>query len=35
MVITKPARGEMHMLEREDFVMFGFFTGLGEALVLI
>jgi hypothetical protein len=27
MVITKPARGEMHMLEREDFVMFGFFTG--------
>ncbi len=31
MVITKPARGEMRMLEREDFVMFGFFTGLGRS----
>jgi hypothetical protein len=31
MVITKPARGEMHMLEREYFVMFGFFTGLGRS----
>lgn len=29
MVITKPARGEMHMLE--DFVMFGFFTGSGRS----
>jgi hypothetical protein len=33
MVITKPARGEMHMLEREDFATFGF--SQGEALVLI
>jgi hypothetical protein len=31
MVITKPARMEMHVLEREDFVMFGFFTGLGRS----
>lgn len=31
MVITKPARGEMHVLEREDFVISGFFTGLGRS----